>query len=153
MKVDPFQGHWCNNNTLSKNIPRRCPPWKKMVSSTSVTCQTLLQRCYSHWNSVNPTTLSTKSRSIRAPIAERQATPLTSSNCRWDCQSTNTETNVTRSPSEISRCLSPETTTDNTTSHQVSHFTAVNPLSSLETSLITDIATYGSLWYNFTNNY
>ena len=70
--------------------------------------------------------------------------PLTLSSYSCHCQSTNLEANttrwpseITRSPREISRCLSQETTT-NISPQQVSHFTTTNPISSMDTSLITD---------------
>ena len=92
-----------------------------------------------------------KPRRIRAPHHRNDRHyPLTSINYRCHCQSTNTEIDATRSPSEISRCLSQETTTNNTTSQKVNHFSTINPISSMDTCLITDTTIDGHTSSNTT---
>ena len=115
-----------------------------MASHTSTSNLNTSQRCCSHCNSVNHTTSSTRSRKIRVPYCrnDRQH-PLTLSSYRHHCQGRDTEIKATRSPSEMSRCLSQETTTNNISPQKGSHFTTVNPISSMDTSLITDIAIDG----------
>ena len=138
----PFKDHWCKSNPLHKTITRRCLP-SKMVSNTSLSNLNTSHICCSHCNSVHPTTSSTKPRT-RAPITKMIGHhPLTSSNYRHHCQSTNTEIDATRKPSKMRRCLSQETTTSNTTSQQFSHFTTVNPISNMDTCLITDTTIEG----------
>ena len=67
--------------------------------------------------------------------------PLTTGSCRHPSQSTHTQTDASRSLSELSRYLHLGAITTSTTPHQVSHFTTLNPLSSVETCLIIDITT------------
>ena len=91
-----------------------------------------IERCdlYWHYISLVNNNKSPHHRNLRQH-------PPTSNNYMCHCQSTNTEINATRSPSEISRHLSQETTTNNTASQEVSHFTIVNPTSTMDTCLIT----------------
>ena len=74
---------------------------------------------------------------------------LTSGYYRHHGQSTNTEIDQPRSPSKMSRCLSQETTTK-IPPQQVSHFTTVNPVSSMDTCLITDTTIDGHTSFNTT---
>ena len=139
-KLPPFQDHFHESVTPSQDLPWKTPPSRKHEINTSTSYLNTRQRYCSHSTNVHPTTPSTKPRKIRAPHHrnDRQH-PLTSSIYRQHCcHSTNTETDATRSPSEMCRCLSPEITSDNI-SPQVSHFTTVNPISSRNTCLITDI--------------
>ena len=112
----------------------------KMISNTSVSNLNTSQRCCSHCNSVHPTS-DTKPRRIRSPNHrnDRQH-PLISSSYRSHCQSTNIKFDPARSPSELIRCLSPEITSNNISPQQVSHFTTVNPISSMDACLITETA-------------
>ena len=84
------------------------------------------------------------------PIAKSEQTLLMLSNYRFHSQSTDTETDATRSLSEFSRSLSPKTTTNNTYPQEVSHFTIVNPISSMDTCFITDTAIDGHTSFHTT---
>ena len=110
-----------------------------MISDASVSNLNTYQRCCSHCNSVIPTTPRTRSRKIRPPNCrnDRQH-PLALNSYKHHCESRDTEIKATRSLSEINRCLSQDNTTNNISPQQVSHFTTVNPISSMDTSLITD---------------
>ena len=147
--------------TIGKKQPtlqdhsQKMPPSRKLVHNISLSSLNTSQRCCSHCNSVHPTTSSTKSRRIRAPHCrnDRQH-PLTSSSHRHHYQYTNTDTDVTRIPRKLTRCLNPKTTTKNKTSYQVSHFTTINLLSSKDTYLITDTTTDGhTSFHTLQSNY
>ena len=109
-----------------------------MASNNIANCQRPSKRCCSHCSSVHPIISTRKSRSNRAPHCRynRPHSP-TSSNYGHPITSTAMET-------QSNRCLSPYPATSSTTPpHQVSHFTAINPLSNVETSSITDTTTNG----------
>ena len=172
MKLAPFQYQKVLGYLLSRTISAKCSPfsrpmaqkqpplqdyhWKmppplKMVSHTSASTLNTSQRYCSHCNSVSPTTSSIRSRKNRVPHckSDRQ-NPLILSSYMHHCQNTNIEAKTTRSPSKTTRSpskinnhLSQDITTD-IPLQQVSHFSTVNPLSSVETSLITDTAIDGN---------
>ena len=109
-----------------------------------------LQQCPAHY-----IRYQTKKNQSLHHRSDRQH-PLNLNNYRYHCQNTNIESNTTRgphkttrSPSEINTCLSQDITTD-IPPQQVSHFTTVNPISSMDTSLITDTAIDGHTSFHTT---
>ena len=117
-----------------------------MVTNTVRSTQDTNQRYCSHCNMVHANTSSRNIRKNRAPHCrgDRQ-NPLISNSLRCHCQNVNKEVHITSGPSdstEINTSLKTETAS-NTFHQQVSHLTAHNTVSCLETYLVTDTVTDG----------
>ena len=112
-----------------------------MVTNATRNIQDTKQRCCSHCNKVHANTSSRNIRKNRAPHhrSDRQS-PTNLNSPIHHCQDVNNTASTISGPSnatDINTCLKPETAS-NTFHRQVSHLTAHNTVTSLETHLVMD---------------
>ena len=156
MKLNPFQYHSHKGGSpFSRPLAQMQPLCRTILTVPHLTEENDIQHYCKLPNSqqemleplqqCTPQNTKPKSRGTRASqYRNNRPQSIMKSNCRHSSTPMNTET-------ESSRSLSLDTASNSTTTpHQVSHFTALNPLSCLETSLITDTATDGHTSFHTT---
>ena len=133
---DHFQKPLINKNGI-EHFYKQPKAQQKMLQS--------LEQCPPH-------NIRYKTKKSQSPLHCRndRQHPLTSSSHRHHCHTTTTKVDANRSPSKLVRHLSPDIISDNISPQQVSHFTIVNPISSMDTCLITDTAIDGHTSFHTT---